>query len=116
MDSYRAESYGLLSVTTPIHLLSNYFNRQLPPIAIWCDNLAVVTTIHSIISTSCPAELGHHPGHLPEFRLHPQLSLAHVRGHQDRDSDPHTLPFPAQLNIQADSLATAFSTPYLPLR
>jgi hypothetical protein len=116
MDSYRAESYGLLSVTTLLHLLSNYFNRQLPPIAIWCDNLAVVTTIHSIISRSRPA----FPNDTlrpswdiiqaicRNFGLHPQLSLAHVRGHQDRDSDPHTLPFPAQLNIQANSLATAF--------
>jgi hypothetical protein len=110
MDSYRAESCGLLSLTTLLHLLSSFFNYQLPPIDIWCDNLAVVTTIHKVLSTSRPE----FPNDTlrpswdiiqaicQNFRLHPKLSLDHVRGHQDRDSDQHILPFPAQLNIKAE--------------
>jgi hypothetical protein len=42
------------------------------------------------------------------FHLHPDLSLFHVRGHQDKSTDPSELPFQSQLNIQADALATSF--------
>jgi hypothetical protein len=41
------------------------------------------------------------------FRLHPSLSIHHVKGQQDRTADLSPLPIPAQL-IQADLLATAF--------
>jgi hypothetical protein len=46
-------------------------------------------------------------GSLPELRLHPTLSIQHVKGHQDKITDPSQLYIPALLNIQADSLATA---------
>jgi hypothetical protein len=42
------------------------------------------------------------------FKLHPHFTLFHVKGHQDSLSDPNDVPFPAQLNIQADSLASTF--------
>jgi hypothetical protein len=43
-----------------------------------------------------------------KLRLHPDLSLFHVKGHQDKSIDPSELPFQLQLNIQADALATSF--------
>jgi hypothetical protein len=51
MDSYRAEAYGLLSITTCLHLLGKYHNHQVPPTEIWCDNLAVVNTENRIVRT-----------------------------------------------------------------
>jgi hypothetical protein len=41
-------------------------------------------------------------------KLHPDFILFHVKGHRDVLVDPNDLTFPAQLNIQADSLATTF--------
>ena len=116
MDSYRAEAYGLLSITTFIHLLETYFKRSLQSTTIWCDNLSVVKTVNRLISTSRPE----FPNETlrpswdilqairKNFKLHPHLTLLHVKGHQDDLSDQNDLPFPAQLNVQADLLATEF--------
>jgi hypothetical protein len=116
MDSYRAETYGLLSITTLLHLLSTFFERPLPPTAIFCDNLSVVKTVNQLISSSRPTfpndtlrpswdiiqAIWEH------FKLHPDLALVHVKGHQDNLQVPSDLPFPAQLTVQADKLATFF--------
>jgi hypothetical protein len=50
MDSYRAEAYGLFSLTTLLHLLGIYYKSPLPPTDIWCDNLTVVKTVNKIRS------------------------------------------------------------------
>jgi hypothetical protein len=116
MDSYRAEAYGLLSLITFLHLLGIYFNSPLPPTDNWCDNLAVVKTVNKVRSRKRPE----FPNETltpswdilqairTKFRLHPELSLSHVKGHQDKSTDPSELPFQSQLNIQADALATSF--------
>ena len=54
MDSYRAEAYGLLSITTFLHLLEIYFKHPLQPTTIWCDNLSVVKTVNKLISRNRP--------------------------------------------------------------
>ena len=116
MDSYRAEAYGLLSITTFLHLLEIYFKHPLQPTTIWCDNLSVVKTVNKLISRNRPE----FPNETlrpswdilqairRNFKLHPEFTLLHVKGHQDNLSDPNDLPFPAQLNIQADLLANTF--------
>jgi hypothetical protein len=116
MDSYRAEAYGLLSVTTFLHLLETYFTHPLQPTTIWCDNQSIVNTVNKLTSRKRPE----FPNETlrpswdilqaicRNFKLHPDFTLSHVKGHQDNLSDPSDLPFPAQLNIQADSLATTF--------
>jgi hypothetical protein len=42
------------------------------------------------------------------FRLHPDLSLSHVKGHQDKSIDPREPPFQSQLTIKANALAASF--------
>jgi hypothetical protein len=42
------------------------------------------------------------------IKVHPDVSLHHVKGHQDNLRDVRKLPFPSQLNVQADLLATTF--------
>jgi hypothetical protein len=93
-----------------------------PAPTIWCDSLSVVKTVNKLISRNRPefpnetlrpswdilqAICGNFKLH-PELKLHPEFTLLHVKGHQDSLSDPNDLPFPAQLNIQADLLAITF--------
>jgi hypothetical protein len=40
-------------------------------------------------------------------RLPSDPLIQHVKGHQDDDAPVHTLPLPAQLNCEADAMATA---------
>jgi hypothetical protein len=54
MDSFRAEAYGLLPLTTFLHLLSTSFQQPLPLTELWCDNLAVVNTINRVTSKQHP--------------------------------------------------------------
>jgi hypothetical protein len=113
MDSYRAETYGLLSLVTLLDLMSKFFRSPLPPMTIWCDNLSVVQTITSIITRVRPVFRNHtlRPSWdiiqttCRIFQAHPSLSLQHVKGHQDRTTTFWNLPLEAQLNIQADKLA-----------
>jgi hypothetical protein len=42
------------------------------------------------------------------LKLHPDVSLYHVKGHQDTLTDVRELPIPSQLNVQADLLPTTF--------
>jgi hypothetical protein len=116
MDSYSAQVYGLLSLTTFLHLLGIYFKSPLPFTNICCDNVAVVKTGNKIRSRKRP-EFPNETLTLSwnmlqairtNFHLHPDLSLFHVKGHQDKSLDPSELPFQSQLNIQADALATSF--------
>jgi hypothetical protein len=113
---YRAEAYGLLSITTFLHLLETHFKHPLQPTTIWCDSLSVINTVNKLISRKRPE----FPNETlrpswdilraicRNFKLHPDFTLSHVKGHQDNLYDPSDLPFPAQLNIQADLLATTF--------
>jgi hypothetical protein len=115
MDSYRAEAYGLLSPVTLLDLMSKFFHRPLPPITIWCDNLSVVQTINSIITRVRP--VFPNDTRRPSwdiilatcrtFQAHPSVSLQHVKGRQDRTTTFWNLPLEAQLNIQAEKVATA---------
>jgi hypothetical protein len=116
MDSFRAEAYGLLSVTTFLHLLTTYLQQPSLTIDVWCDNLAVVNTINRLTKQQRPD----FPNDTlrpswdvlqaiqQNFRHLPSITLSHVKGHQDTTNSPNELPFPARLNIAADKLATSF--------
>ncbi len=116
MDSFRAEAYGILSLLTLLHLLSTQSNQPLPPISIWCDNQAVVNTINKITHRKRPS----FPNDTirpswdiiqavcTRFCQHPNLTIQHVKGHQDSQGDVKDLPFQARLNIEADKLAASF--------
>jgi hypothetical protein len=103
--------YGLLPCrglwpTFPHYFLTSFginYKSPLPPTDIWCDNLAVVKTVNKITSRKRP-ELPNEtltPSRdilqaiRTKFHLH-QLSLFHVKGHQDKSIDPSELPFQSQ--------------------
>jgi hypothetical protein len=79
----------------------------------WCDNMAVVNTGNrKMVRTrpefpneTLPPSLDLIQAICATIKLHPDVSLY---GHQDTLTDVRELPFPSQLNIQADLLATTF--------
>jgi hypothetical protein len=93
-----------------------YYNHQIPPTEIWCDNMAVVNTVNWKVARTRPEfpnETLHPSWDLIQakcatIKLHPDVSMHHVKGHQDNLRDVRKLTFPSQLNVQADSLATTF--------
>ena len=116
MDSFRAEAYGLLSLTTFLHQLTTLFQQPLPLTELWCDNLAVVNTINRLTTQQHPEftndTLRPSWDVLQAIRQNlrhlPFVTLSHVKGHQDNTTSSNELSFPAKLNVEADKLATSF--------
>ena len=117
--SYRAEGYGLLSVTRFLHHLRSFYQIQLQACTIVCDNQAMVnrapaipqhledlypnSTLDSEWDILMEIWTTHQPL-TPEQR--PQFQ--HVKGHQDEKTPYDDLSLCAQLNCDADKLADAF--------
>ena len=126
MDSYRAEAYGMLSLTVFLQLIRQYFNLPPQPTKIFCDNEALVKTIKKLTKRLRPAFAN--DTLVPSWdviqAIHritatltwigedgvtkPLFTFQHVKGHQD-DKTPHHLLSPeAKLNCRADELADQF--------
>ena len=117
--SYRAEGYGLLSVTRFLHHLRSFYQLQLQSCTIVCDNKAMVNRataipkhLHDLYPNSTLDSewdilmeiwTTHNPL-TPEQR--PQIQ--HVKGHQDQQTPYDDLTLRAQLNCDADKLAEDF--------
>jgi hypothetical protein len=54
MDSYRAEAYGLLSITTMVTLLMQYTTNTFAPIGLLCDNDALVKRVEKLRKSTRP--------------------------------------------------------------
>jgi hypothetical protein len=54
MDSYRAEAYGLLIITTLVTLLMQYTTNAFAPIELLCDNNALMTKIEKLRKSTRP--------------------------------------------------------------
>jgi hypothetical protein len=54
MDSYRAEAYGLLSITTLVTLLMQYMTNTFAPIELLYDNDALVTKVEKVRNLTRP--------------------------------------------------------------
>jgi hypothetical protein len=54
MDSYCAEAYGLLSITTLVTLLMQYTTNTFAPIELLCDNNALVKKIEKLRKSTRP--------------------------------------------------------------
>ena len=123
--SYRAEIYGCRSGLTFIKLAFQF--SQLPmtgTLSVRCDNLGLIkkqasfrkfalakysATLHS--EWDALISVFHLMNDFPEV---PQLT--HILGHQDNDFSYQDLPLDAQMNTQADALATMeleeYATPF----
>jgi hypothetical protein len=117
MDSYRAEAYGLLSITTLVTLLMQYMTNTFAPIELLYDNNALVTKIEKLRKSTRPE--------FPNDTLAPswdvlqritknlrkfpeESSLQWIPSHQDDKTPIEQLPPDARLNVRADRLAGEF--------
>ena len=104
MTSYRAELAGIQEV---IRVLK-HANLQGKTIEMGCDNKGAIdkTTSQYISLDDMTAAEGDLikviTETLPEF---PNITLTHVRGHQDRGISYENLPLEAQLNVDCDNKA-----------
>ena len=121
ISSYRAESYGILSLLWFLHTMHQLHSTQLQRLqqlhTIYCDNEGLVKTLTKIatykhIYPNITVE--------PEWdtiaqindilkRLIPQPPhIVHILGHQDEQTPYKELSLPAQLNCDADNLASKY--------
>jgi hypothetical protein len=115
--SYRAEAYAMAALVLAVVILPESFNLPRPcqfEIYLYSDNQGLVDRIVKMktwkslypSATLMPewGVLSIIMDYLPRLLSDPLIQ--HVKGHQYEDAPVHTLPLPAQLNCEADALAT----------
>eukprot|EP00957_Ditylum_brightwellii_P036907 2794704-Ditylum_brightwellii.AAC.1 len=116
--SFCVESCGLLSVARCLHHISQYTNQAVQcEINIYIDNKGIVKRINDqltyshdcIFNTLEPDwDIVAQPTHtLKSYGKN--LTIAHVKSHQDDKAPLDNLNLPARLNVAADWLATCYS-------
>ena len=119
-SSFRAESYGLLSLLQFLFRFCEYHGISLPPnLCLYTDFNSAIQTIHKRLDwvhdfpyTTMSPDWDLHQAITTALRRFPSLpTCQHVRGHQDSQAQVSTLSLPAQLNIRADFLASQYTYP-----
>jgi exonuclease III len=115
--SYRAEGYGMLCGLLFIQHLCTYCGHLnlIPLHTMYCDNLGLVSKTNKLLSFRlAPTQAALHSEYDVLVTIHDLLKslphlpiINHVKGHQDAKVAYQDLPLPAQLNCDADVLATA---------
>jgi ribonuclease HI len=117
MDSYRAEGYGHLSLLLYVTHLADCYRKPMPPnIHSLTDSESLIKTIQRFIRRTRPV--------FPSDTMEPSwdiiqavvrlqkrfehYSIAHVKGHRDREVRPEDLTIQEQMNVEADRLAGEF--------
>ena len=117
--SYRAESYGMLSLMLFLDHYFRFFHVQVSENVdhlFYCDNQGLIKRIEFAMHRSWD-----NPNHClsSEYdlesgivdilhRLPVTFSFNHVKGHQDEDTPVEDLPWEAQMNCHADTYATDY--------
>ena len=118
-NSYRAEGYGLLSVSRFLHQIRTHFRIPIKQCSVVCDNRSMVkktSKIPEFLEDLFPNQTvaaewdllmeiwttnhQHAPDKRPTF--------SHIKGHQDKHKPYAALSLRAQLNCDADELAEQF--------
>ena len=128
VDSYRAEAYGMLTVSTFLSRLAAFTGYQESWVGIIAtDSQSLLDTIadrtvspsddtppvYSVVKklqdldVNCP-EWDLLSSFVVSLATYPGIKLEYVKGHQDRSRAYHGLPLMAQLNVDADAMATRF--------
>ena len=127
-NSYRSEAYGMLAMLCFLQRLAEYtmYHETWQQGIIATDSLSLVETIQGVQRDAQGNEIEIADRYIhqldplcPEWdivvnivrrKLHllPDLTLQHVRGHQDRRIQYHNLTLLAQLNVDADRKANQF--------
>lgn len=111
MDSFWAEAYGALSVFAFFCAIWNFHSLAPSAILHGCNNQLVIWWLKRHAKKGHPERTTVPHWDLTFFmsvlvqELPSRVTHQHVRGHQD-DTNPHDLDDLAQLNIQADALAS----------
>jgi len=115
VDSFRAEAVSLLSVTAFLHEYTSFYDVHTTcSFVSFTDNLGLIRRLELLLRSDITSPRW---TTATDFDVLQELVLlrqqypfipvpTHVKGHQDRNADPTTLPWPAQLNVAADHLAT----------
>lgn len=117
MSSYRAEAYGRLAAIRFLNRYMEFLNMSLPPdldLETACDNDSLLKNESYWKQQTVPNPFLHLKSDSDAVdsinksyqELDHPTTHTHVYGHQDDHADPSTLPWLAQLNIEADRLAT----------
>ena len=127
-SSLRSEANGMLAVATFLCMIQQFTNYTFKPLQVnfFADNLSLIKRMNIRQTFKTPyTNMTLQPEYDLTEQIHRQLiahhiqpTFNHVKGHQDDTNAKSKLPLPAQLNIEADLLATQFykegapSTPY----
>lgn len=119
--SLRSEAYGLLAGITFLNLFIQTHKVNIPinrTLHCFSDNLGLVKWLEEIISNRCyprmylraKADVMLQIEHELQIakQLNLNISIEHVKGHQDDFLTFHELSRQAQLNVRADSFATNY--------
>ena len=118
-SSFRAESYGMISGCHTLYSILQFHKITVPAnkqLQIFSDNLGLITRINKHLYESMSLRDHGAPDIDIELQILSELralrllgfriSVSHVKGHQDRTTLFQNLPREAQLNVEADTLAT----------
>ena len=112
MDSYRAELAGILGIFEYLVTQQSQQTSHQPEIKLFCDGKSVLDRLQYLTPDNCSIGLHHSDMLAIATKLRQQLSmnitLHHVKGHQDNSTHYNALPLPARLNIQMDALAKTY--------
>ena len=116
MSSYRAELNGLLGGLIFTTLLLRYHQFPIPEdgtFEVHCDNTSAIEAltpnkIHGIRTTLAAEFDLVNEIHLCLTNASLSVKPCHVAGHQDREVEFNSLPFPAQCNVLCDEAAGEF--------
>jgi hypothetical protein len=117
--SFRAESYGMLSVMLFLDHYFRFFQVEVSDNVdhlFYCDNQGLLKRIGYAMDPSwdnpnhcLSAEYDLESGIVDVLhRLPVKFSYNHVKGHQDEEMDVEDLPWEAQMNCHADAYATDY--------
>jgi hypothetical protein len=120
---FRVESYGFISVLLFIHAYCRYFDVHIDPNIthdFYWHSESLLKRISRALHRSwinpsqCLAsDFDLESGILDLIKtLHISFQYLHVKSHQDDSMEIHLLPWAAQMNVHADSLATDFLANY----
>ena len=130
VDSYRAEAYGMLATLCFLRRLAEYTTQMDPWVGILAtdsQSLLEAITQKPDRQNMFPLYSRLKPRHhldvkcpewdllsiiIEELEKWPDLRLQHVRGHQDRTTAYDCLSLLAQLNVDADTMATRYQCEY----
>ena len=117
ISSYRAEAYGILAGLRFLRRVQQIHTSSIHNLHWVCDNKGLISKLKKLRKYTT-----HYPNStmdadwdaLHEITLNcpTNLHLRHIKGHQDQTCEYDELPLQAQLNCDADALATQYLNNY----